>query len=94
MNELEKELTTRGTAEITNGVVSQVTQALDESENRVKMLVFGELVEHEIMPIDEACSHCNFWKGKYANTKCCQTSTKVDAEARGFIHLICPEQFK
>jgi hypothetical protein len=90
-DELRKELTKRGTAELSNGVVNQVTQALDEKPDKVKFLIFGEMQEKSIIPITIACETC---KCNYFPThKQCQESQKVDAEARGFHNLICPHQF-
>lgn len=93
MDELIKELNTRGTAEISNGVVTQVTQALDETDTHVDYLLFGELKHSPIIPIEQACAKCDFWLGKYNSTSECQVSQKEDAEARGFHKMICPNQF-
>jgi hypothetical protein len=51
---LEKELQARGTAEVSNGIVNQVTQAIDESKNNVEMIVFGEKIKKGIIPIEQA----------------------------------------
>jgi hypothetical protein len=91
--DIQRELEQRGTAEISSGGVSQVTQAIDEGENSVKFLCFGELREQKIKPIEETCAVCDFWKGKFNTVAECQESQKKDAEARGFHKLICPEQF-
>jgi hypothetical protein len=91
--ELEKELNQRGTAEISGGIVNQVTQALDENDAEVEFLLFGEKVKQKIIPIDEACAKCDFWKGQFATEKECQECQAEDAKARGFQKLICPEQF-
>jgi uncharacterized OB-fold protein len=88
---LQRELNKRGTAEISNGVVNQVTQALDEKPNKVKFLIFGELQEKEIISIDKACGKCKHCY--FPTTKQCQERQKKDAEARGFHNLICPQQF-
>jgi len=90
--ELRKELEARGTAEISNGVVSQVTQAIDESETEVKLLIFGKLQEHKVTPVDETCSKCNFWSKYFKSTKACQKRQSEDARARGFSKLVCPHQ--
>jgi hypothetical protein len=90
-DELRKELEKRGTAEISNGVVNQVTQALDEKPDKVKFLVFGELQEMGIIPIEMACSKCTC--GYFPTTIQCRAFQKKDAEARGFHNLICPHQF-
>lgn len=93
-NELEKELEKRGTAEISNGQVLQVTQALDEQTDKVKLSIFGEIQEKRIMPIDKACSKCpNKFYRHFKSIKDCQERQKKDALARGFTQLICPEQF-
>lgn len=91
--ELEKQLEKTGTAEISNGVVTQVTQAIDETPSKVKMLVFGVMQEKSIIPIDQACAKCTFQYKNKAGTKACQSQQKKDAEARGFNNLICPQQF-
>ena len=90
--ELKKELEERGTAERTNGVVNQATQALDENETKAKFITFGELREQNIIPIEEACakcSHCYF-----DTVKRCQERQAKDARARGFNTVICPSQFQ
>jgi hypothetical protein len=90
MNQLEK----TGTAEISNGIVTQVTQAIDEQPNKVKMLVLGEMVESGIRPISEVCP-CSFYSSRRFKTKeNCQAFQKKEGEARGFTQVICPEQFK
>lgn len=94
VSDLEKELKERGTAEISNGIVNQVTQALDEKESEVDYLIFGVRRKQAIIPIDEACSKCDFWDGKFPTIKACQISQQKDAQARGFNKLICPHQFK
>lgn len=91
--DLARELEQRGTAEIVNGVVVQATQAIDETTDRAKVLMFGELKERSIIPINEACAKCTFWEGKFANFKECQKRQGKDANARGFSIVICPKQF-
>lgn len=96
MGELEKQLKKTGTAELhSNGVVNQVTQALDEKPDKVKMLVFGELIEKGIIPIAEACSKCTQSYPVHLGGKDkCREFQKQDAMARGFGNsLICPQQF-
>ncbi|MFA5036982.1 MAG: hypothetical protein WC479_07385 [Candidatus Izemoplasmatales bacterium] len=91
MNKLKKELTQRGTADITNGIVNQVTQALDEKPDKVTFLIFGEMQTKSIMPIDAACAKCTHC---YFDTpKKCQERQSIDAKSRGFNNLVCPEQF-
>jgi hypothetical protein len=92
--DLEKELEQRGTAEISNGIVTQVTQALDEKPDKVKMLVFGEQVEKGIIHIEQACAKCkdNYYV-KLGGKDKCREFQKKDAEARGFSNLVCPNQF-
>lgn len=90
MEELQKELEERETAEISNGVVNQVTQALDESDAKVKYLIFGEQVEQGIIPIDQACAacdHCHF-----DTVELCRDKQSKDARVRGFNEIICPKQ--
>lgn len=90
-NGLEKELQTRGTAEVSNGVVNQITQAIDERGDSVKFLMFGELREQEITPIEKACAQCDH---RYFKTiRQCQERQRKDALARGFTKVICPQQF-
>ena len=91
--ELKKELELRGTAEVSNGVVNQVTQAINETDNEVTHLIFGKKTKQSVIPIDQACAKCDFWMGKFATVIKCQESQKKDAEARGFNKLICPHQF-
>ena len=91
--ELIEELEKRGTAEIVNGQVCQVTQALDETEGTAKFLIFGQLQERKTIPIDEACAKCDFWKGRYENVEQCQERQAKEGRARGFRKVICPEQF-
>jgi hypothetical protein len=50
-NNLRKELENRGTAEIVDGQVLQVTQALNETEEKVEYLIFGKLQESKIILI-------------------------------------------
>ena len=90
-DELDKELELRSTAEISDGVVNQVTQALDETKNAAKFLVFGELKEQGIIPIDEACAKCDHCY--FDTVKACQERQGRDARARGFNQVICPQQF-
>ena len=92
--ELAKELEARDTAEIIDGVVCQVTQALDESENEVKFLLYGELRMEEVIPIEKVCAKCDFWKDRFKDIKACQERQAKDAKARGFNKVICPKQFK
>mgnify|MGYP001557866966 CR=1 FL=1 len=92
MGDLRKELLKRGTAEVSpDGIVNQVTQALEETPNKVKFLIFGELQEQGIIPISEACAKCT--EKYFLTVKQCQEQQKVDAVARGFNKLICPQQF-
>ena len=94
MDELRKELEKRGTAELQpDGLVNQVTQALDEKPDKVKFLIFGEFQEKGIIPIDQACAKCDFWEKLFASTTQCQERQKKDANARGFTEMVCPHQF-
>lgn len=89
--DLEKELEQRSTAEISDGVVNQVTQALDESPTEATYLMFGEKKTEGIIPIDEACAKCDHC---YFDTVVeCQERQGKDAKARGFNEVICPQQF-
>lgn len=88
---LIKELKQRGTAEITDGVVNQVTQCLKEAGSTAEFLLFGELKEKTIISIDEACANCDHCYFK--TTKECQVRQAKDAKARGFTKLVCPQQF-
>ena len=89
---LAKELKQRGTAEVLNGVVTQVTQAIEEKDSEVSYLMFGELKKQGIIPIDEACAKCDHCHFKTIRE--CQTFQKKEGSARGFNQLICPQQFK
>lgn len=89
--ELQKELEKRGTAEISNGQVVQVTQALSETDKEVDFLMFGERRKQKIIPIDEACAKCtrNY---RFKTKKDCQGFQAKDGKARGFNTMICPQQ--
>ena len=94
-DEIMRELEKRGTAELhPNGVVNQITQALGETADRADFIIFGERQQKGIIPIEQACAKCDFWKGKFETTKLCQRFQGGDAESRGFKTVICPEQFK
>jgi len=73
--------------------VVPVTQAIDDSENEATFLSFGELTTKKIRSIEEACSKCDFWKGRFSDTAKCQEAQGSDARGRGFSKLVCPEQF-
>jgi hypothetical protein len=88
--DLETQLLKTGTAEISNGIVTQITQAIDETDKEVKILIFGELRTEKIIPIEQACAKC---KPRFNDVKLCQSTQKKDAQARGFTKLICPRQF-
>jgi len=90
--ELEKELVLRGTAEISNGTVNQITQAIDEKKDEVEYLIFGELRKQGIISITEACSKCSHCH--LDTVEKCQERQVKDARARGFTQMVCPEQFK
>ncbi len=89
--ELTEELRNRGTAEISDGVVTQVTQALDEGKTEVEFLMFGELRKQQIIPIEEACAKCDHCY--FPTIQQCQERQAKDARARGFNEVICPQQF-
>ena len=91
--DLGNELNKRGTAEISNGKVNQVTQAIDESPTKVKMLVFGQMLEKNIIPINDACAKCETRPKTFDTITKCQQAQKHDALARGFNEVICPKQF-
>lgn len=91
VDKLKKELDQRSTAEISEGIVNQVTQAIDEGGTEASYLMFGEMRKQGIIPIDEACAKCDHC---YFNTvKECQERQGGDAKARGFNKVICPQQF-
>jgi len=92
--ELRKELELRGTAEIDNSVVLQVTQALDDTGDIAKVAVFGKIREFKVKPIGECCAKCNFGIKTFGSIKKCQERQKKDAEIRGFSNIICPEQLE
>jgi len=92
--DLAKELKARGTAEIINGKVVQVTQALDETKDSVTFLEFGEMKTKEIIPIEEACAKCFPHRHtRFKTAKECQDFQAKDGRVRGFHTLICPQQF-
>ena len=68
--DLRKELEKRGTADLSNGIVNQVTQALDEQPGKVKYLIFGELREQEILSIEEACANSNSMNRRKSRWSC------------------------
>ena len=92
MEELRKELGQRGTAEISNGLVTQITQAISESDTEVEFIQFGILKKQGVIPIDQACAKCSFWKGKFDTINVCRQVQAGDAQARGFHKVICPNQ--
>lgn len=91
-DELARELEQRGTAELVNSKIVQVTQAIDETETSAKFLVFGELKEQSVIPIDEACAKCDHCH--FDTLKECQDFQGKGARARGFTKVICPEQLE
>ena len=92
MEELRKELEARGTAELSEeGIVTQVTQAIEEKDGTARMLVFGEMTEYKYKPIDEVCAVCK--EVHFGSIKACQEAQAQDARARGFTKIICPNQF-
>lgn len=90
-DDLIRELEKRGTAEISNGVINQVMQALDEKKEGVKFSMFGEIKEQKIIPIEHACAKCT--RHYFKSVKECQVRQSKDAKARGFNTMICPQQF-
>lgn len=94
MGELREELDKRGTAEVINGKVCQVTQALDETEDTATFLACGVLIEAKTIPIAEACSKCDSWKRRFDTVELCQAKQGKDARARGFHKVVCPAQFQ
>lgn len=91
MDELIKELKARGTAEIVNGIVTQVTQALDETDDEAEFIILGERHREKIIPIVQACAKCDHCY--FTTVEQCQERQKRDAVARGFHKIICPQQF-
>ena len=79
--------------EVTKAGILPATQAIDDSGEEARYLMFGELRKEKIIPIEEACSKCVFWKGKFDSVEKCQIFQKKDAEMRGFTKVICPDQF-
>ena len=92
--ELKRELEQRSTAEIVNGEVAQVTQALDERADEATFLIFGERQTVKLKPINECCAVCDFFhQASFTTHEQCQERQKQDAAARGFHRVICPHQF-
>jgi len=88
------ELNERGTAEVVNGEVLQVTQALGESPGKAKFITFGELHDCGVIPIEVACAHChNSARVRFATVGECQARQGREAKARGFTSVVCPNQF-
>jgi len=92
--DLMKELEARGTAEVINGTVVPITQALSESEDTVEYLMFGNLRREAIIPIDEACSMCDFRGSKFQTVGQCREFQAKGSKDRGFYKLICARQLK
>jgi len=93
-NDLKRELELRGTAEISNGIINQVTQAIDEKDNEATFLIFGEKTTTKLKPIEECCAKCDFVAKRDLGIEKCQQFQKKDGEMRGFTKVICPEQFE
>ncbi len=93
-NKIIDVLQKRGAAEIVNGKVCQVTQAIDETDSEVKYITFGNMRKQKIIPIDEACSTCQFWKNHFESTAKCQERQSKDAWNRNFFKMICPKQLQ
>lgn len=91
---IAKELSQRGTCEVIDGKAHQVTQAIDEKQDEVTLMVFGELKNQKIRPIGECCPICDSGARKRFNSdEECQNRQKKDGADRGFTMLICPKQF-
>ena len=77
-----------------DGKIQPATQGLVEHKDKVAYRVFGGNRVSRIIPIDEVCAECDFWKEKFASVEVCQYRQREDATARGFTKVICPKQFK
>ena len=82
-----------GVYEVANGQLKPATQALVETNNRAAFQILGDRQVSNIIPIEQACIGCTFWKDKFASTTDCQNRQRKDALARGFTKVICPKQF-
>ncbi len=91
-DELKRELDSRGSAEVINGKVVQVTQAINEADDSVEYLMFGELRRESVTPIAETCARCDGMNRFDGSAEKCQQHQATDARARGFHKLICPRQ--
>lgn len=94
MDRLQRELQERGTAEEVNGEALQVTQALGESEKRARFIVFGEMQERRVKPIEETCGACTRWPSRFTSMAACRERTAAEARRRGFANVVCPWQFE
>jgi hypothetical protein len=75
-----------------NIIIKPATQALEETEDRVKFILLGEQKESAIKPIIDCCNKCNFWKKHFPTIEDCRTFQKEESEMRGFKDVICAEQ--
>ena len=81
--------------ETTKAGLVPATQAIEDGGNKAKFLLFGELTEKEITPIDIACKDCLEWiEMNFASVPACRERQARDARARGFTSVVCPNQFK
>jgi hypothetical protein len=69
-------------------------QAISETGGTAKMLVFGQVHEYLVIPIDEACAACKVWKETYPTIQPCRVFHDREAKKRGFTHVSCPHQFR
>ena len=76
-------------------IVKPASQAIIEKNGKVAYEILGEQRVSSIKPIEDCCSHCDFWqhKDKFKSIKDCQQKQKREAAARGFTEVICPRQF-
>jgi len=81
-----------GAYEVIDGKLVKATQAISEKDGKATILQFGEVVEEEYIPIEEACAGCKH--DGFKTIKKCQEQQGKDGRARGFTTVICPHQFK
>jgi len=70
-----------------------VTHSIEETEDTVTFMIFGQMKTRRIISIDKACSKCTSWKKHgFKIIQECQAFQSGDSKRRGFSKLICPKQ--
>ena len=68
-----------GAYEVIDGKLVKATQAISEKDGKATILQFGEVVEEEYIPIEEACAGCKH-DGFKTIEKCQEQQGKVEHE--------------